>query len=195
MVASTSALGSAAPVPTTAPSSFELEQAQRAAATSREGQRAQQNAQILQASMDVSISAGNKSMTLLYRAAIDKINEVLEPELGADAIGQAQQHDQSSEAVAARIVSMSTALFDRYAAKYPDKDAETLLQDFVATIRSGFEQGYGEATQILQGLGVWEEGSTVRTAIENTYALVQQGFNDFLEQKLAAIKDAESSAA
>lgn len=194
MVASTSALGSSPSVPTTAPANSELEQAQRTAATSREGQRAQQNAHILQASMDVSISAGNKSMALLYRAAIDKINEVLEPELGADAIAQAQQQDQSSEAVAARIVSLSTAMFDRYAAKYPDKDAETLLQDFVATIRSGFEQGYKEASEILQGLGVWEEGSSVRTAIENTFSLVQQGFDDFLQQKLAALKAPQDSA-
>lgn len=123
-------------------------------ATSREGQRAQHNAQILQASMDVSISAGNHSLTLLYRAAVDKLNEVLAPELGADAIAQAQQQDQSSEAVAGRIVSMGTALFERYAAKYPDKDPETLLQDFVATLRGGFEQGYGEAKDILEGLGV-----------------------------------------
>ena len=90
--------------------------------------------------------------------------------------------------MANRIVSLSPALFDRYAAKYPNKDAETLLQDFVATIRSGFEQGYGEATDILQGLGVWEEGGPVRTAIERTYSLVQQGFDDFLSQKLAALK-------
>ena len=203
MVATTNGLAAASvnTTATKAPTSA-LEDAQRTAATSREGQRAQQNAQILQASMDVSISAGNKSMTLLYRAAVDKLNEMLEPELGPDAIAQAQQQDQSSEAVANRIVSLSTALFDRYAAKYPNKDAETLLQDFVATIRSGFEQGYGEATDILQGLGVWEEGGPVRTAIERTYNLVQQGFDDFLSQKLAALKapqdgtaDANASAA
>lgn len=173
-----------------------LEDAQRTAATSREGQRAQQNAQILQASMDVSISAGNNSLTLLYRAAVDKLNEVLAPELGADAIAQAQQQDQSSEAVAGRIVSLSTAMFERYAAKYPDKDPETLLQDFVATIRSGFEQGYGEATGILQGLGVWGEAdSPVRSAIERTYSLVQQGFDDFLQQKLAALKAPQDASA
>ena len=196
MVASTSGLA-ASSVSTSATSSptSALEDAQRAAATSREGQRTQRNAQILQASMDVSISAGNKGMELLYRAAVDKLNEVLAPELGPDAIAQAQQQDQSSEAVAGRIVSLSTALFDRYAAKYPDKDAETLLQDFVATIRSGFEQGYGEATDILQGLGVWGEDSPVRSAIERTYSLVQQGFDDFLQQKLAALKAPQDGSA
>lgn len=199
MVATTNGLAaastsSASTTATKAPTSA-LEEAQRTAATSREGQRAQQNAQILQASMDVSISAGNKSMTLLYRAAVDKLNEMLEPELGPDAIAQAQQQDQSSEAVANRIVSLSTALFERYAAKYPNKDPETLVQDFVATIRKGFEQGYGEATGILQGLSVWEEGGPVRTAIERTYSLVQQGFDDFLSQKLAALKAQQDSAA
>lgn len=192
MVSSTSGLAAPNVSTTSAPSSA-LEEAQRSAATSREGQRAQQNAQILQASMDVSISAGNNSMTLLYRAAVDKLNEVLAPELGPDAIAQAQQQDQSSEAVAGRIVSLSTAMFDRYAAKYPNKDPETLVQDFVATIRKGFEQGYGEATDILQGLGVWQEGGPVRTAIERTFSLVQQGFDDFLSQKLAALKAPQDS--
>lgn len=192
MVSSTSGLAASNLSTTSAPSSA-LEEAQRSAATSREGQRAQQNAQILQASMDVSISAGNNSMTLLYRAAVDKLNEMLAPELGPNAIAKAQQQDQSSEAVAGRIVSLSTAMFDRYAAKYPNKDPETLVQDFVATIRKGFEQGYGEATDILQGLGVWQEGGPVRTAIERTFSLVQQGFDDFLSQKLAALKAPQDS--
>lgn len=165
-----------------------LQQAQRAAESTREGQRMAQNARILQASMEVSIKAGNKGMELVYRAAVDKINEMLEPELGPDAIAQAQQYDQSSEAVAGRIVSLSTAMFERYAAKYPGKDPETLLQDFVATIRSGFEQGYKEATDILQGLGVWGEDSPVRAAIERTYELVQKGFDDFLSQRLAELR-------
>lgn len=193
MVATTSAL--AAPSSqSTSPSSNALEQAQRTAAASREGQRTQQNAQILQASMDVSISAGNNSLTLLYRAAVDKLNEVLAPELGKDAIAQAQQQDQSSEAVAGRIVSLSTALFERYATKYPNKDAESQLQDFVATIRSGFEQGYGEARDILQGLDVWGEAdSPVRSAVERTYNLVQQGFDDFLQHRLAALKTPQNN--
>ena len=200
MVATTSGLAAPTHLPSgsaTSPAPANaLEHAERAAATSREGQQAQRNAQILQASMDVSISAGNQSMTLLYRAAIDKINETLAPELGPDAIAQAQQQDQSSEAVAGRIVSLSTAMFDRYAAKYPNKDAETLVQDFVASIRSGFEQGYGEATDILQGLGVWGEAdSPVRSAIERTYSLVQQGFDDFLQQKLAALKAPQDGSA
>ncbi len=183
-------------VSATSTSNTALEDAQRTAAASREGQRAQQNAQILQASMDGSSSAGSHSLTLLYRAAVDKRNEVLAPELGPDAIAQAQQQDQSSEAVAGRIVSLSTAMFERYAAKYPDKNPETLLQDFVATIRSGFEQGYGEATDILQGLGVWGEAdSPVRSAIERTYSLVQQGFDDFLQQKLAALKAPQDGSA
>lgn len=189
MVSTTSGLAAAgAPSTQTPATTSELQQAQRAAQESREGQRNTRNAQILQASMDVSISAGNKGMTLLYRAAVDKLNEVLAPELGEDAIAQAAQQDQSSEAVAGRIVSMATALYERYAARYPSKDGETLLQDFVATIRSGFEQGYAEATDILTGLGVFEAGSLVRGAIEQTRSLVNQGFDDFLQQKLAALQ-------
>ena len=48
-----------------------------AAQNSPSNLRSQQNAQILQASMDVSIKSANTSLALLYRTAIDRINEVL----------------------------------------------------------------------------------------------------------------------
>lgn len=44
------------------------------------------NASILKASMEVSLSAGNKSMSLLFKTAIENINQALAPELGEDAI-------------------------------------------------------------------------------------------------------------
>ena len=62
-----------------------LDEARKATANTPEGQRTQLNTQILQASMDVSIKAGDDSMALLYRTAIDRINELLAPEFGPDA--------------------------------------------------------------------------------------------------------------
>ena len=195
MLASTSGVTGPAATGTHSASSTALEDAQRSAVSTREGQRNLQNAQILQASMEVSIAAGNDGLSLLYRTAIDKINEVLAPELGEDAIAQAAQYDQSSEAVAGRIVALSTAIFERFAARYADEDPAEMIQDFVATIRSGFEQGYGEARDILSGLGVWEEGSPVRSAIERTYALVHQGLDEYLEKKLAELKGQSEATA
>ena len=39
--------------------------------------------------MDVSIKSANTSLALLYRTAIDRINAMLEPEMGANALANA----------------------------------------------------------------------------------------------------------
>lgn len=159
--------------------------------------RQQQNVQILQASMDVSIQSSNSSLTLLYRTAIDRINEFLAPELGPNAIGAADAPDASPEATAGRILSLSTAFYDAYAAqpKNKGKDTETLARDFVGLIRGGFERGFGEARDILSGLNVLGADSPIEQGINKTYALVMKGYDDFLASKLgtAATTDAPSA--
>ena len=153
--------------------------------------RSQQNTQILQASMDVSIQSGNSSLTLLYRTAIDRINEFLAPELGPNAIGATDAPDGSPEATAGRILSLSTAFYDAFAAqaKNKDKDPDTLARDFVSLIRGGFERGFGEAKDILGGLQVLGADSPVEQGINKTYALVMKGFDDFLVNKLTKPAD------
>ena len=155
---------------------------------SAEQQRTQHNAQIMQASMDVAISSGNDGLALLYRTAIEGINEYLAPTMGPNAIQNAMSQDNSPEATAERILSQSTAFFEGYASQHPDKDPEQLVRDFVDTIRGGFEQGFNEAAEILTGLGVMGEGSHVAEEIGKTYALVQQGYDDFLQNKLDALQ-------
>ena len=154
--------------------------------TSPSSLRSQQNAQILQASMDVSIQSGNSSLTLLYRTAIDRINEFLAPELGPNAIGTADAPDASPEATAGRILSLSTAFYDAFAAqpKNKDKDPGALAREFVDLIRGGFESGFGEAKDILTGLNVMGADSPIEQGINKTYALVMKGFDDFLAGKL-----------
>jgi hypothetical protein len=154
--------------------------------------RAESNAQILQASLTVAINAGNESQALLFRAAVEKINEILKPELGELAPQNAVQQDNSPEATAGRILSFATGLFDRYAQQYPDKNAETVVRDFVGLVRGGFEQGYKEATDILSGLNVFE--GDIEAGVRKTYALVSQGFDDFLSARLEALKPAETPA-
>ena len=167
----------------------QTEEADKAAPkdTSVGGLRAQQNAQILQASMEVSIKSSNNSLTLLYRAAIDRLNEILTPELGPNAIDGKDTPDGSPEATAGRILSLSTAFYDAYAAqsKNKGKDADTLARDFVELIRGGFERGFGEAKDILTGLGVMGEDSPIEQGINKTYALVMKGYDDFLASKLS----------
>jgi hypothetical protein len=142
------------------------------------------SAQILQASAEVSIKAGEQSLALVYRSAIDRINEALLPELGPNAIQNAVSSgmDTSPEATANRILSGSTAFFEAYAAQNPGKDREQLATDFVALIRGGFEKGFNEAKDILKGLNVLQGG--VADGIQRTYDLVQKGYDDFLASKL-----------
>lgn len=173
------------PTSATAATSTVLQEAQKAAASSSQGQQDLRNTQILEASLQVSIQAGNEGLALLYRTAIDGINTVLAPELGPDAVNNALSQDNSAEATAGRIVSLSTALFDVYAARHPDKALAEVAKDFVNLIRSGFEQGYQEAEDILNSLGVLGEGSPIAAGIAQTFELVQKGYDDWLAQKLA----------
>ena len=164
------------------------------AGSSREGQKAQLGAQIMQASMDVSISSGNNSLALLYRSAIDSINEHLAPTLGPNAIQSAMSQDNSPEATAERILSMSTGFYEAYAAQRPKDDPEEVLRDFVDLVRGGFEKGYNEAAGILQGLGVMGEGSFVAEEIGKTFQLVQQGYDDFLDGRLERLQEAAAES-
>jgi len=130
---------------------------------------------------------------LLYRTAIDNINEQLAPEFGPNALQAAMQQDNSPEATAERILSLSTAFFDSYASQHPNKDREDVARHFVDIMRGGFEKGYNEAASILKGLGVLEEGGLVATEIGKTFELVQKGYDDFLQTKLDALQDSASA--
>lgn len=171
--------------------------AQRSEGSSRmasaETVRHEQNAAIITASLQVSIKAGNDSLALLYRSAIDHLNEVLAPGQNVDVIGQAMDQDNSPEATAERILSFATGFFDAYAAQHPGKDAETLARDFTELVRGGFEKGFAEARDILQGLGVLG-GSDIESGIMKTYALVSKGFDDFLAARLEPAVEAQPRA-
>ena len=175
-------------------SSQALDEAQKTAAASSQGQQNLRNSRILQASLQVSIQAGNDSLALLYRTAVDEINNVLAPELGPNAIQNAMSQDNSAQATAGRIVGLSTAMFNAYAARYPDKDMEVVAQDFVNVVRCGFEQGYTEAEDILNSLGGLSAGSPVAEGISQTFALVQKGYDDWLASKLASLRSDEAQA-
>jgi len=150
------------------------------------------NIQILQMSVTTSIQAGNESQSLLFKAALDKINEALAPELGANAIQSKASEDHSPEATAGRILSLSTGFFDAYAAQHPNDPPEKVAQDFVDLIRGGFEQGFKEATDILSGLKVFD--GEIKDGIMKTYELVQKGYDDFLASKLQGMGSADNAA-
>ncbi|MCL2830602.1 MAG: DUF5610 domain-containing protein [Betaproteobacteria bacterium] len=150
--------------------------------------------QILQASAFISIKSGDESQALLYRSAIDRINEALSPDLGPEAIQTAAASgvDASPEATAGRILSISTGFFDAYAAQNPGKDRDQLATDFVALIRGGFEKGFNDAKNILDGLGVLK--GDIAEGIQRTFDLVQKGYDDFLASKLTPQTPQEPAA-
>ena len=184
MISSSNAVASAPLPASTGQTPTALEEAQKTAASSNQGQKNLRNAQILEASLQVSIQSGNESLALAYRTAIEGINAVLEPELGPDAIQNAMSQEHSPQATAGRIVSLSTAMFDSYAAAHPAKDFAEAAKDFIEVIRRGFEQGFQEAQDILNSLGVLPDNQAVADGIAQTYALVQKGYEDWLNQRL-----------
>lgn len=158
--------------------------------TSTEGQassRTEMNAAILQASLDVSISAGNEPLSLLYRTAIDSLNEVLKADLGENAIQNAMSQDNSPEGTAGRIVSLSTGFYEAYKLQHSGEDPAAVLENFMDTIRSGFEKGYQEAVDILKNLQVFE--GNIAADIQKTYDLVLQGYADFESAQSATLSE------
>lgn len=141
----------------------------------------QLNRSILTASMDATLNVGNNSLGLLYKSAIEHLNDVLAPDFGDNAIQRAYDAgvDVSPEATAGRIVSMSTAFFSAYRELHPDMDLETALDAFTQLIGSGIDRGFAEARDVLDGLGVL--GGDIAANIDKTYTLVQQGLKDFAD--------------
>lgn len=167
-------------------------QAESARASIRANEQALDKS-IVSASIEVSLRSGNESLGLLLKSAIEGINDVLRPELGDNAIENAYASglDVSPEATAERIVSLSTAFFSRYAENHPEKDLQTALDDFVALIGKGIDQGFKEARQILDGLQVLQ--GDIASNIDRTYELVQQGLQSFVENFSGSEEPSEQS--
>ena len=145
--------------------------------TTKEEARTQLNASIVTASFNVAISSGNEPLALLFKSAINAINDILKPELGENAIQNAVNQDNAAEGTAGRIVSISTGFYEAFKQQHPGEDEGEVLSKFMSTIKSGFEQGYQEASDILKGLGVLD--GDIASGIAKTYELVLQGYADF----------------
>lgn len=125
----------------------------------------------------VAINSKNQPQSLLASSAINGINEALKPQLGDNAIQNAAGGDNSAEATASRIVAGATGMYAAFKAQHPDESDDAALKDFMSTIRSGFEKGFSEASNILKGLGVL--GGDIASGINQTHDLVLKGFDDF----------------
>jgi len=152
-----------------------------------EQQKASLNADLLE-STRVSIGTKNEPLSLILNTALDKINELLSPELGDNAIQQAvdSELDVSPDATAQRIVSMSTAFFESFKAQHQGEEESAVLQNFMQTIGNGIQQGFDEGRDILKGLNVLQ--GDVASDIDKTFALVEEklsAFEALLEKQMA----------
>jgi len=143
--------------------------------------KAQLNISILQAS-EAQLGVKDQPLSLVFKSAIEKINEALTPELGENAIQNAYDAgmDFSPEATADRIVSFATNFFAAYQDNHPDMGQEEALNSFMDLIGGGIQQGFDEARDILGGLQVLE--GDVANNVDTTYDLVQQGLEAFRER-------------
>lgn len=142
----------------------------------------QLNSAILASAVQVNVNAGNDSLSLVLKAALEGINEALKEVTGEDNTIQAVYDsglDVGPEATADRIVSLSTAFFGAFQERHPEMDFEEALSSFVDIIGSGIDTGFKEARDILTGLNVLE--GDIASNIDKTYELVQQGLKSFVE--------------
>lgn len=159
--------------------------------------RNQLNARLV-ANLDVSTNADGKSLSLLYRTAIDSINQILADQLngGGDAqaasdgqsaqgaqqtpniLQQKMSEDNSPEGTSQRILSGALSFFSTYAKQHPELSQEEQAKNFVDIVRGGFEKGYAEAVDVLNGLKVFN--GNIADEIKKTRDLVNKGFDDFV---------------
>jgi hypothetical protein len=185
LLPSTTSTGTDANLPATAGATAaagtgtdKLSDAEKANQLTTAGAKQQLNIAILQSSLEVSISSQNDPLALVYKSAIENLNEVLKPQLGDNAIQNAASEDNSPEATAGRIVSFVTNMFEMYKQNNPDKDDSGNVNSYMGLIYSGVEKGFKEARDILSSLNVLN--GTLSDNIDKTYDLVQKGLADFM---------------
>lgn len=148
--------------------------------TREQAQRAQ-NTAIMESQLNVSVQSGNEPLALLYKTAIEAINQELAPELGEYAAQQAFDSglDVSPEATAERIVQGATGFFGAYQDNHPELNGEAAMTEFMTLIKGGIDKGFEEAKDILESLKVLE--GDIEINIDLTYEHVQTGLQSFVD--------------
>lgn len=144
-----------------------------------QAQRMELNAQIVSTSAEFQSSAVGQPQALLFHSAVEKLNELLLPELGENAVQQAADSgiDFSPEATAERIVGFATGFLPLFLDTHANEDPQAALDEFMQIIRDAIEQGFAEAREILDGLSVLE--GDIAANIDTTFELVLEGLERF----------------
>jgi hypothetical protein len=168
----------------------ETEADKPSAAELSKSNRQELNQTILQNQLEISLKSDNKSMTLLYKtitASVEKRlteDESVKPSEKPTASNPYNQaEDTSPQATADRIVAFATNFYEKYRERNQDLTEEQAMDDFLAKIGGGIDQGFADAKDILKGLQQLE--GKVASDIDETYTLIQEGLQSFREKTLA----------
>ena len=189
---STSATNSSATSTTASTSaSTALNGADEANLTPAAKAKLQLNASIVQASLTVSIGAQDNPLALVFKSALTGINEALS-NAGLDPVESAVDQDNTPDGTAGRIVALSTGFYAAFKQQHAGEDDASVLQKFMDTIRGGFEKGFKEAQDILDGLSVLN--GDIASNIDKTHDNVLKGYADFEAAQKQAIAAAAAPA-
>ena len=147
------------------------------------------NAQIIEASLKVSIQVGDNPQGLLFRTSLESIYESIggfksniNPDYKMPSMNDSNNPYATPEGTANVILSFSLGLYAQYSQSHQGEDEAAMATNFIELIRGGFEKGYGEAVDILESLSVFN--GDIKTDIEKTWELVQKGYDDWLSTKV-----------
>lgn len=140
-------------------------------------------------SKEFSSQASNSPQQVLNQQILATLNEHLEIN-GAARIETLDASEFTPEKVADRILGFIGAALNMAKSKGADEEK---LQEIMAQVRKGVEEGFKEARGILEGLGILK--GEIKANADKTYDLIQQGL-DRLEGKspepVAAPQSSES---
>lgn len=128
-------------------------------------------------SVDVAVDDLYKSLQIKAQKIVEKLNELLKAKV-PNGVASLSPEEVTPDATAERIVSGATSMFEAYAKSNPDLQGEELLNRFMTAVRKGVDQGYGDAVEILEGLGAFEIDG-VKSGVEATKKLIEEKLQAF----------------
>jgi hypothetical protein len=137
---------------------------------------------------DVDFRPSYKALSLTAQEILNKLNEMLKGRL-PDGIESLTPEEVTPDATAERIVTGIAAMYDGFVKSNPDLAPEEALDRFLAAARSGVDQGYSDAYEILDGLGAFQFDG-VEDGISQTKSLIEEKLAAFEKTKRDAITGA-----